>query len=133
MRAATFVSLLVHREAIDRHHLPWKHYFLWSDDIEYTSRVVLGGDQAWFVPASVVLHDTPGPDDCLTAPPSRFYFHARNTLLMALGPGRPARDRLLRLWVLISTSVAYMRARRDRQSVAAIARGVWDGLRRGAR
>jgi GT2 family glycosyltransferase len=58
MRAATFVSLLVHRRAIDKYHLPLKHYFLWSDDIEYTSRVVLGGERAWFVPSSVALHDT---------------------------------------------------------------------------
>jgi len=57
VRAATFVSLLVHRSAIDEHGLPYKHYFIWSDDIEYTARVTRnrGG---YVVPRSVVLHKT---------------------------------------------------------------------------
>ncbi len=133
MRAATFVSLLVHRAAIDKHRLPLKHYFLWSDDIEYTSRVVLGGDVALFVPSSVAIHDTPAPDDCMSASPGRFYYHARNTLLIALGQDRPMRDRLLRLWILVSTSISYVGRNRDRESILAIARALRDALRTSAR
>jgi GT2 family glycosyltransferase len=130
MRAATFVSLLVHRGAVDRFGLPLEHFFLWTDDIEYTSRIVLGGEGAYFVPTSVALHDTRAPEDFRSAAPERFYFHARNTLLMARGRGRPARDRLLRVWILVSTSVAYVLERRSAASVRAIARAVRDGLRR---
>jgi rhamnopyranosyl-N-acetylglucosaminyl-diphospho-decaprenol beta-1,3/1,4-galactofuranosyltransferase len=130
MRAATFVSLLVHRAAIDRYHLPLKHYFLWSDDIEYTSRVVLGGERAWFVPTSVALHDTAAPADFMSAAPDRFYYHLRNTLLMSAGRGRPLRDRLLRLWLFIATAVAYVLRNRDRASVSAVARAFGDALRR---
>jgi GT2 family glycosyltransferase len=43
LRGAAFVSLLLHRRAVDRHRLPLKHLFLWADDIQYTSRIVLGG------------------------------------------------------------------------------------------
>jgi len=130
IRAATFVSLLVHRGAVDRFGLPLEHFFLWTDDIEYTSRIVLGGAGAYFVPTSVALHDTQAPEDFRSAAPDRFYFHARNTLLMARGHGRPARDRLLRLWILVSTSAAYVLERRSAASVRAILRAVRDGLRR---
>jgi GT2 family glycosyltransferase len=130
MRAATFVSLLVHRRAIDRHQLPLKHYFLWSDDIEYTSRVVLGGERAWFVPSSVVLHDTAAPADFMSAVPDRFYYHARNTLLMAAAPQRPLRDRLLRLWMSLSTATRYVLRNPDRASVSAVIRAFGDALRK---
>jgi len=53
LRFATFVSLLVHRGTVDRHGLPLKNFFIWSDDVEYTSRVLLGGDLAYLVPTSV--------------------------------------------------------------------------------
>jgi rhamnopyranosyl-N-acetylglucosaminyl-diphospho-decaprenol beta-1,3/1,4-galactofuranosyltransferase len=130
IRAATFVSLLVHRAAVDRFGLPLAHFYLWTDDIEYTSRIVLGGEGAYFVPTSVALHDTRAPEDFRSAEPERFYLHARNTLLMARGHGRPARDRLLRLWILVSTSVAYVRERRSAASVRAILRAIRDGSRR---
>jgi rhamnopyranosyl-N-acetylglucosaminyl-diphospho-decaprenol beta-1,3/1,4-galactofuranosyltransferase len=130
MRAATFVSLLVHRRAIDSYHLPLKHYFLWSDDIEYTSRVVLGGERAWFVPSSVVLHDTPAPEDFMSAAPARFYYHARNTLLIAAAPGRPLRDRLLRLWLSLSTATRYVLRNPNSASAGAVARAFADALRK---
>ena len=43
--------------------MPLKHFFLWADDIEYTSRIVLGGEGAYFVPESVALHDTTALED----------------------------------------------------------------------
>ena len=131
VRGATFVSLLLRRPAIERYGLPLKHFFLWADDIEYTSRIVLGGEGAYFVPASVALHDTPAPEDFRGAPPERFYYHVRNTLLMACAPERPSRDRLLRLWILASTTVPYVLKHRDRTSVAAVWRALRDGWRGG--
>jgi GT2 family glycosyltransferase len=130
LRGATFVSLLLHRRAIDRHRLPLKHFFLWADDIEYTSRLVLGGERAYFVPTSIVLHDTARAEDFRTAQPERFYYHVRNTLLMARIKERPRRDRLLRLWILASTSAAYVLEHRDRASAVAVARALRDGFRR---
>jgi rhamnopyranosyl-N-acetylglucosaminyl-diphospho-decaprenol beta-1,3/1,4-galactofuranosyltransferase len=128
MRAATFVSLLVHRRVVDRHQLPLKHFFLWTDDIEYTSRAVLGGEGAYFVPQSVVVHETTAPEDFRSAKPDRFYYHVRNTLLMARGPARPLWDRLLRLWVLGSTTTGYLRKNRDASSLGSILRALRDGL-----
>ena len=128
-RAATFVSLLVHRGAVDRHGLPLKHFFVWSDDIEYTSRAVLSGDLGYLVPSSVVLHDTATAHTAHSAPPARFYYHVRNTIFMVRGPGRPARDRLLRLFVLVSSTASYLLKNPSAASAAAVLRGLRDGLR----
>ena len=130
IRGATFVSLMVRASAIDRYKLPLKHFFLWADDIEYTSRIVLGGEGAYFVPTSIALHDTRAPEDFRSAKPDRFYYHVRNTLFMVRIRERPARDRLLRLWVLASTCAGYVLKNRDTASVAAIGRALRDGLRR---
>src|SRR5947209_592317 len=129
VRGETFVSLHLHRRAIDQYRLPLKHFFLWADDIEYTSRIVLGGEGAYFVPSSIVLHDTAAPEDFRSARPERFYYHVRNTLLMARIRERPARDRLLRLWILASTCAGYVLKHRSARSVVAIARALRDGLR----
>jgi len=129
LRFATFVSLLVHRGAVDRHGLPLKHFFIWSDDVEYTSRVVLSGEGAYLVPTSVALHDTATAHTWHSAPPGRFYYHVRNTLYMIRGVGRPRQDRMLRAWVLVSSTVDYLRANPSRASVAAVIRGLRDGLR----
>jgi len=128
-RAATFVSLLVHRGAVDRHGLPLKHFFVWSDDIEYTSRAVLSGDLGYLVPSSVVLHDTATAHTAQSAPPARFYYHVRNTIFMVRGPGRPARDRLLRLFVLVSSTSSYLLKNPSAASALAVLRGLRDGLR----
>ena len=119
VRSATFVSLLVHRGAVDRHGLPRKEFFVWSDDIEYTSRIVLAGEGGYLVPTSRVLHDTPDPHTAATAEPERFYLHVRNTVLIALAPGRPPRDRLVRLWVLVSTVAALPARPPDARRLAA--------------
>lgn len=129
-RAATFVSLLIHRRMIDRHGLPLKHFFIWSDDIEYTSRAVLAGDLGYLVPSSIALHDTDTAHTAHSASPGRFYFHVRNTLYIIRGPARPPRDRLLRVWVLLSSTVVYLRVNPGAASLSSVARGLRDGLRR---
>jgi len=130
LRAATFVSLLVHRRAVDRHGLPLKHFFIWSDDIEYTSRVVLNGGRGYLVPTSIALHDTEAAHTAESAPPGRFYYHVRNTLFMIRGPDRPRRDKVLRGWVLVVTAIGYLVRYPSGASVAAIMRGVRHGLAR---
>ncbi|HEV3229046.1 MAG TPA: glycosyltransferase family 2 protein [Solirubrobacteraceae bacterium] len=130
LRSATWVSLLVHRGAVDRHGLPLKHFFIWSDDIEYTSRMVLSGDLSYLVPTSVALHDTEAPHGPESAPPGRFYYHVRNTVFMIRGPARPGRDKLLRVWVLVSSTVAYLVRNPSAASAAAVIRGLRDGLGR---
>ena len=129
VRFATFVSLLVHRGAVDRHGLPLKHFFVWSDDIEYTGRV-LREEPGWLVPGSVAVHRTKTAHTAMSAPPDRFYFHVRNTLYIVRGPGRSWRDKLIFVWVLVSTVARYLSAHRSAAAVRAVGRGLRDGLRR---
>lgn len=128
LRFATFVSLLVHRGAVDRHGLPFKHFFIWSDDVEFTSRVLLSGELGYLVPTSVAVHKTAAPHEAATAPPARFYYHVRNTLYMIRGPGRDPRDRLVRCFVLVTSTIGYLRSNPSGAAAASILRGIRDGL-----
>lgn len=81
IRAATFVSTLIHRRVVERVGLPLADYFIWSDDIEYTGRF-LKQHVGVLVPDSVVIHKTAHTYTALDAPPERFYYHVRNTIWM---------------------------------------------------
>ena len=129
LRFATFVSLLVHRRVVDRYGLPYKHFFIWSDDVEYTSRAILGGEAAYLVPGSLVVHKTATPHFFMSAPPDRFYYHVRNTLFILRGPGRDRRDRVVRAWILITTVFQYLVRQRNMTATSAVLRALRDGLR----
>lgn len=57
-RSASFVSLLVDRKAIAKCGYPLRDFFIWADDIEYTTRITRAGWLGGYVPSSVVLHKT---------------------------------------------------------------------------
>ena len=128
LRSATWVSLLVHRGAVDRHGLPLKHFFIWSDDIDYTGRI-LSAEPGYLVPTSVVVHKTATRSTTLAASPERFYFHVRNTLFIIRGPGRGPREKLVFAWLLVYSVLNYLRRQPTAAAGAAILRGVRDGLR----
>ncbi|MDB5197910.1 MAG: hypothetical protein JWP88_2281 [Flaviaesturariibacter sp.] len=56
---ATFVSMLVSRQSIEKIGLPIKEFFIWSDDIEFTRRMITAGLPGVLVKDSVVIHETP--------------------------------------------------------------------------
>jgi len=129
LRTTTFVSLLVHRDAVDRFGLPLAHFFIWSDDIEYTARVVRGGGAAYLVPTSVVHHKTKTAYTAVSTSGPRFYYHARNTLFMLRGRAWDAREKLTLVWILGNTSLQYLRHNRfARENLAVVTRGLRDGL-----
>ncbi len=55
IRSASFVSLLVHREAVLAQGLPFREYFIWGDDKEYTLRIARKFP-CYVVNRSVVVH-----------------------------------------------------------------------------
>ncbi|MCB0168774.1 MAG: glycosyltransferase family 2 protein [Anaerolineae bacterium] len=81
IRFATFVSLLLHRSVIDGYGLPIADYFIWSDDIEYTARI-LKQEFGVAVPASVVVHKTAKKYTHLNDSGPRYYYHIRNNIWM---------------------------------------------------
>lgn len=130
LRQATFVSLLVHRLAIDSFGLPLKHYFIWSDDLEYTGRILKNHASGWYVPDSVVLHKTKEPHTAVTEAGGRFYFHVRNMLYMARGSAWTPLEKLVVLWTLWATIPAYLRQNRfRRESFVVVLRGLRDGVK----
>jgi len=59
VNAASFVSLFLARQAVAETGLPFKEFFIWGDDSEYTQRIVRRNFVGGYIPASVVLHKTP--------------------------------------------------------------------------
>jgi GT2 family glycosyltransferase len=128
IRFGTFVSMLVHRGAVERHGLPHKHFFIWSDDIEYTARVLRDG-RGYLVPASVAHHKTATPHTAMDAAPDKFYFAVRNGIYTVRGDAFDTRERLSHLAFVVFSSVRYLIAKRfSPAAIAAILRGVRDGL-----
>lgn len=56
VKAATFVSVLINFEAIKRVGLPWKQFFIWGDDIEYTLRLTRYFGVGYSIGKSIVIH-----------------------------------------------------------------------------
>jgi len=132
LRTATFVSLLVSRQAVDAHGLPLRRYFLWSDDIEYTARI-LRHDPGYLVPASVAVHKTQRPYTAINSTGDRFYFHVRNTLYMLRGTAWSSSEKPSLVFSLITSVVAYLRFNHFAAgSLPVVLRGLRDGLRPGA-
>lgn len=132
LRTATFVSLLVSRRAVDECGLPLCRYFLWSDDIEYTARV-LRRRCGYLVPASVVVHKTPRPYTAISSSGERFYFHVRNSLYMLRGSAWAPAEKPSLLYGLIVSILDYLRFNRFAPRTApVILRGLLDGCRPGA-
>lgn len=129
VRYATFVSLAVRREAIDRFGLPLADYFLWGDDVEFTARV-LRRERGYLVAQSRVYHWTPEPHQGAGLDSDRFYYHARNSLRLLRGTSLSAVERLDYGRYYLRTIAGYVRAnRRNRRRLGLLLRGVRDGLR----
>ena len=131
IRTSTFVSTMIHRDAVAVHGYPRTHYFVWLDDMEYTGRV-LRHSHGYMAPESVVRHWTPQPYDTLTDARERFYYKARNHLwLLRRGESFGGRDRLTYAWAYLQAIRTYLRDSHDRGSaLRTTLRGIRDGLRR---
>ena len=129
-RHTTFVSLLLNRRAVQRYGVPLEHYFMWSDDIEYTGRILKDGPNGYLVPGSVAVHKTKVAHTAVIEGGPRFYYHVRNFLYMLRGSAWTPLEKLSLSFTLGSTIVEYLwRARFGRDSVATILRGLRDGVK----
>ena len=130
IRAATFVSTMIHRDAVRRHGLPPGHYFVWLDDIQYTARILREGD-GYIVPESTAVHWTPEAYDTVTDDRERFYLKVRNQLWLLRGPSFGGLERLGYAQSWLKAIGAYVGRSSDRpQALATVLKGVRDGLRR---
>ena len=130
VRSASFVSTIVHRDAVDRHGLPHAHYFIWHDDTEYTRRV-LNREHGYVAPDSTATHWTPQPADVLGDDRGRFYYKVRNHVWMVRGAAFPGLDAVWgwkSLLVAIKSYVASSESKPD--AVKTVCRGLRDGFLR---
>jgi GT2 family glycosyltransferase len=129
LRHTTFVSVLIRRAAVDRYGLPLAHYFIWTDDFEYTGRV-LRENRGYLVPESVCLHWTPKPHSPVTGTGERFYYFVRNSLLLMRGSSLTTIERAHYARMAAGMTVEFLRNNRwDATARRTIVRGVRDGLR----
>ncbi len=100
IRANTFPSLLVKREAVERHGPPRKGFWIWSDDIDFTQRI-LRHEAGYLVPDSVAVHKT----ETAHKPHEgrqRFYYAVRNGVFILRGDTLTSREKVG--WFLIVAS-----------------------------
>lgn len=127
LRSNTFPSLLIHTDAIRRHGLPLKHFFLWSDDIEFTLRI-LRHEYGYLVPASVAVHKTASAHRPAEGG-ARFYYAVRNGLYVLRGNALRPKEKVGATLVLAEQMRQFVLLNRFRPSALRIlARGVRDGV-----
>ena len=90
IRSASFVSLLVPCKIVHELGLPYKEFFIWVDDAEFTSRIYKAGYRGYLVTKSVVLHKTAanyGASIKYATPESawKFYYYMRNSMFASRG------------------------------------------------
>ncbi len=59
-QGCSFVSALVSAAVVKKVGLPYKDFYIWGDDQEYTKRITTAGFTGAYVGDSLVLHKTPG-------------------------------------------------------------------------
>jgi GT2 family glycosyltransferase len=133
LRYTTFVSVAVHRRAIDRFGLPLEHYFIWGDDVEFTARI-LRDEPGYLVPESIVYHWTPTPHVPATLTSDRFYYHVRNSLLLLRGSSLTVIERVDYTRYYLRTLVQFLRVNRaDPRRWMLLLRAIRDGFRQPVR
>lgn len=91
VRKATFVSLLLSREVVEKVGLPIKEFFIWGDDQEYTERISKKYN-CYYIEESVVIHksETNNGSDIVSDSDNkiqRYYYKYRNELFISKNKG----------------------------------------------
>ena len=129
IRAATFVSTMFHRRAVERHGLPAGQYFIWLDDMEYTGRILRDG-HGYLVADSIVLHATPVAHTTIADARERFYFKVRNHLWLLRGSAFGGLEWLGYAGSFVAAIATYLRHSPARgRAFVTVARGLRDGFR----
>jgi rhamnopyranosyl-N-acetylglucosaminyl-diphospho-decaprenol beta-1,3/1,4-galactofuranosyltransferase len=129
IRHASFVSAMVHRDAVKEYGLPHAGFFIWLDDVEFTARI-LREDAGYGVPASIVIHKSHTRGAVYSR--ERYYYAVRNTLYL-LRSGSLRGDRAM--WSRYAMSLvdgipAYLRVNHfSPTALRTVLRALIDGLR----
>ena len=128
LRFCTFPSLLVRGDVPERYGLPRKEFFIWSDDIDFTARV-LRSERGYFVPNSVAVHKTAAANAPWTGG-DRFFYAVRNGLWVVLGDALHPRERPFHLLVVAAQIGRFLSFERwSPRAIGIVMRGLGRGLR----
>jgi rhamnopyranosyl-N-acetylglucosaminyl-diphospho-decaprenol beta-1,3/1,4-galactofuranosyltransferase len=130
IRACTFCSVIIRGDMVHRYGLPFRDFFIWADDFEYTARI-LKEQLGLLVPASVAIHKTKTNYVTINDSGPRHYFSIRNNIwILRFSNGLSRREKLGSLRYLINTmTIRYLWVHRfSGQALRAVFRGVRDGL-----
>lgn len=128
LRAASFVSVLIHRNAVICHGLPHAEYFIYNDDLEYTARILRRGTGYW-VPASLTIHATGFPRMPHEAGGERFFYDVRNRIFVLRGDSWSRAEKGLLLHQVLANVRTYLRANHFRvPAVRTVLRALLDGF-----
>ncbi|MEX0636164.1 MAG: glycosyltransferase family 2 protein, partial [Ferruginibacter sp.] len=58
VNSCSFVSLLVNVKSVAVCGLPYRDFFIWGDDMEFTKRIIQAGFLGFYAPGSIVVHKT---------------------------------------------------------------------------
>lgn len=132
----TFVSLLVASRAVYKVGLPIREFFIWCDDVEYTSRISNAGFTNYYCAESVVVHKTKQIGsyslvDALPETAGRFYYKTRNQCYIK--HREISNPILFRLWAwnklrLLKHRIARRTDGHQAEFLEAVKRGWRDGL-----
>jgi rhamnopyranosyl-N-acetylglucosaminyl-diphospho-decaprenol beta-1,3/1,4-galactofuranosyltransferase len=130
IRYTSFVAAFIHRDAVAEYGLPIGEYFIWLDDVEYTSRVIRERP-GFLAPRSIVIHKshTRGSSEG----GERYYYAVRNMIwLLRSGSLRGERGVRARLWLTLFEGIpAYLKFEHFRpRAFRTVIRGLRDGLGR---
>lgn len=127
IRANTFPSLLVRREAVERHGPPRKGFWIWADDIDFTQRI-LRHEAGYLVPESVAVHKTKTPHKPQEGG-KRFYYAVRNGIYIFRGDTLSTKEKVGWTFVVGEQIRQFLLIERFRPwALLVVARGVRDGL-----
>lgn len=88
--SATFVSLLLSFDAVDKCGFPCKDYFIWGDDTEYTTRLVKYYGKAYLVGSSSIVHKRLNNKEIFILNEydisriKMYYYHYRNSVINSI-------------------------------------------------
>ena len=127
VRANTFPSMLVRRDAIERYGPPRKGFWIWSDDMDFTQRI-LRNEPGYLIPDSVALHKTKTAHFPWDGGP-QFYYAVRNGLFILRGDTIGRREKLAWAFMVVEQIRNFLSTERYRAGAFVIvARGLRDGL-----
>lgn len=130
---ATFVSILIKKEAIEKCGLPCKDFFIWGDDSEYTKRLTKYYGDAYLVGRSIAVHkrSTLAPVRMATETDLQrikmFRYKYRN-LVIINRYYEPDYHLLIHMLGSIKESFQYVGEKYGGEKMKAILKGHWEGI-----